>query len=149
MRLPRALSVLAVLPVALLVACGSVAAPSARQTVVLGELDAGKTVHARVGDSVQLELTESFPVPGSSLVWDVSSSAPSVLAPGKVTRNPPVRPLRGEVAYTAEFTAMAGGQAQLIARGSTTCEAMAKPGCPNRDFTITVAIAEKPSSTSS
>lgn len=121
--------------------CGSASMPAAPQTRVVGEADAGKTVQARIGDLVQVKLVESFPLPGSSLVWDVSSSAPSVLAPGSVTRDPAERPRIGQVAYTAEFTAKASGQAQLIARGSTTCEAMAKPGCPNRDFTVTVVVS--------
>ncbi|HVA73442.1 MAG TPA: hypothetical protein VNF71_02610 [Acidimicrobiales bacterium] len=125
---------------ACLLGCGS-AAPAAPQTLVLREADAGKTVQARIGDTVQVKLVESFPVPGSSLVWDVSSSAPSVLAAGKVTRDPAERPRIGQVAYTAEFSARAGGQAQLIARGSTTCEAMTKEGCPNRDFTVVVNVS--------
>jgi len=125
---------------ACLLGCGS-AAPTAPQTLVLGEADAGKTMQARIGDTIQVKLVESFPVPGSSLVWDVSSSAPSVLAAGKVTRDPAERPRIGQVAYTAEFIARAGGQAQLIARGSTTCEAMAKEGCPNRDFTVVVSVS--------
>jgi predicted secreted protein len=115
--------------------------PAAPQTRVVGEADAGRTVQARIGDTVQVRLVESFPVPGSSLVWDVSSSAPSVLAPGSVTRDPAERPRVGQVAYTAEFSAKSGGQAQLIARGSTTCEAMAKQSCPNQDFTITVVVS--------
>ncbi|MGH7764489.1 MAG: hypothetical protein ACREOM_08745 [Candidatus Dormibacteraceae bacterium] len=131
---------LGAIPLVALFACGS-AAPAAHQTLVLGEADAGRTVQAHVGDTLQVRLQESFPVPGSSLVWDVSTSAPSVVAAGNITRVPPERPITGQVAYTAEFTARGSGQAQLIARGSTTCEAMAKSGCPNRDFTITVAVA--------
>ena len=124
-----------------LLGCGSSVAPSTPQTLVLGEADAGKTVQVRIGDIIQVKLVESFPVPGSSLVWDVSSSAPSVLAAGKVARDPAQRPRIGQVAYTAEFSARADGQAQLIARGSTTCEAMTKEGCPNRGFTIAVNVS--------
>lgn len=125
----------------LTVACGSAATPAAHSTLVVGEADAGKIVQVRVGDTVRVTLQESFPVPGSSLVWDVSSSAPSILAAGKVSRDPAVRPRVGQVTYTADFTAAAAGQAQLIARGSTTCEAMNKVGCPNRDFTTTVMVS--------
>lgn len=123
-----------------LLGCGSTSTPAVHETLVLHEADAGQTVHARVGDSLQVKLVESFPVPGSSLVWDVSSSAPSVLAAGPITRDPAERPRIGQVAYTAEFSAKAKGGAQLIARGSTTCEAMTKEGCPNRDFTIAVSV---------
>jgi predicted secreted protein len=141
MSLKTCLRALVAASTVLLFACGSAAAPAAHNTLVLGEADAGRTVQAKVGDTVQVKLQESFPVPGSSLVWEVSSSAPSVLTAGRVTRDPAERPRIGQVAYTAEFTAKAGGQAQLIARGSTTCEAMAKEGCPNHDFTITVTVS--------
>lgn len=141
MSIKTRLGVLAGLSVVAMFACGSATSPGAHGTVVIGEADAGKTVQARVGDTVQVKLQESFPVPGSSLVWDVSSSAPSVLAIGKVTRDPATRPLIGHVDYTADFTAAAAGQAQLIARGSTTCEAMTKQGCPNQDFAVTVIVS--------
>lgn len=127
--------------VVLTLACGSAGTPAARSTVTVGEDDGGKTVHVRVGDIVRVKLQESFPVPGSSLIWEVSSSAPSVLAAGTVTRDPSERPRVGQVSYTADFTAAAAGHAQLIARGSTTCEAMSKEGCPNRDFTTTVMVS--------
>ncbi len=129
------------LTLVLTLACGSAPTSAAHSTVVVGEADAGKTVQARVGDTVRVMLQESFPVPGSSLIWDVSSNAPSVLAAGKVTRDPAERPRIGQVSYTADFIAAAAGQAQLIARGSTTCEAMTKQGCPNRDFTMTVIVS--------
>lgn len=132
---------LACLSVLLMFGCGSAATPAAHRTLVVGEADAGNAVQARVGDTVRVKLQESFPVPGSSLVWDVSSNAPSVLAVGKVTRDPAERPPIGKVDYTADFTAAAAGQAKLIARGSTTCEAMSKQGCPNRDFTVTVIVS--------
>ncbi|HSP08314.1 MAG TPA: hypothetical protein VLU92_01810 [Candidatus Dormibacteraeota bacterium] len=129
------------LAAACLFSCGSMAAPAAPLTHVVGEADAGTTVQARIGDAIEVKLVESFPLPGSSLLWDVSSSAPTVLAAGKVTRDPAERPRIGQVAYTAEFSARGQGRAQLIARGSTTCEAMTKEGCPNRDFTITVDVS--------
>lgn len=126
--------------VVLLLGCGSTAGRTP-ETLVLHESDGGRTVHVRAGDTVQVKLVESFPVPGSSLVWEVTSSTPSVLAAGRVTRDPAERPRIGQVAYTAEFSARTRGEARLIARGSTTCEAMAKEGCPNRDFTITVTVS--------
>ena len=140
MRLKASLRALVGLPVLLLVACGSASTPAAHSTLLVGEADAGKTLHARVGDTVVVKLQEDFPLPGSSLVWDVSSTTPSVLKPGSVTRDPAERPRIGHVSYTAVFTAKGAGRAQLLARGSTTCEAMAKPGCPNRDFTVVVEV---------
>ena len=124
-----------------LIACGQTAPAATPQTIETGQDQAGSTIQARVGDTVRIKLVEKFPVPGSSLVWDVSSSAPEVLKRDKVTRDPAERPRVGEVAYTADFKAVAAGQANLIASGSATCEAMAKPGCPNQDFTIVVKVS--------
>ena len=56
-------------------------------------------------------------------------------------RDPAERPRTGSVAYTADFTAGGAGTANLIARGSRTCEAMAGPGCQNTNFTVTIAIS--------
>jgi hypothetical protein len=125
----------------LALACGTVQTPGAPTTIVVAESDAGKTVQAKVGDTVRVKLQEDFPVPGSSLVWDVSSSAPSVLAPGPVTRDPAQGPAVGHVQYQADFVAGASGQAELNAHGATTCEAMAKASCPDRWFTITVIVS--------
>src|SRR5438046_5922473 len=116
---------------AALMACGAIGPGATPSTIVLHEDAAGTTVHAHVGDTVKVELQESYPVPGSSLVWDVSSSAPSVLKPQRVTRDPAQRPAHGTVAYTADFAASGTGQATLFARGSQTCEAMAN--CPQKD----------------
>jgi hypothetical protein len=121
-------------------ACGSIGpVPATNVTITLGENSAGKTVNAHVGDTIRVQLQDSFPVPGSSLVWDVSTSAPSVLKLSKVTRERPVRPGQGQLAYTAEFAALGAGQATLFARGSRTCEAM--PVCAQDAFTITVVVS--------
>jgi hypothetical protein len=123
-----------------LMACGSTGQPAhTPATIVLKEDAAGKTVPVHVGDTVLVELTESFPVPGSSLTWDVSTSAPSILKLQKVTRDPAQRPRQGTVAYTADFNASASGQAKLFARGAQTCEAMLT--CPQKDFTVTIVVS--------
>jgi hypothetical protein len=130
----------AVLLCASLLACGSATATgSTPSTIVVNQDFAGKTVQAHVGDTIRVQLQESFPLPGSSLVWDVTTSAPSVVKLDKVTRDPAERPRKGTVAYTADFSASAAGQAKLFARGSQTCEAM--PTCPQKDFTITVVVS--------
>jgi hypothetical protein len=130
-------------PLALLIlACGAATVTPAAQTVTLGEKDAGKTIQVRVGDTVRVQLVESFPVPGSSLVWDVNSSDPSVVAVVKAERTPQVRSgPGGSDTYTAFLTAGRTGQATLNAHGATTCEAMAKQSCPDRTFAITIAVA--------
>ncbi len=114
---------------------------AANSTVVLGQQDAGRTVHVMVGDTVRVTLTEDRPVPGSSLTWEVTSSLMSVLQAGAVTRNPPTLTPVGKDTYTADFLASAAGQAVLDAHGTTSCEAMAKAFCPDREFTLTVIVA--------
>lgn len=126
------------------VACGSATAAPASRTVDLGEKDAGSTVQVRIGDSVRVQLVESFPVPGSSLVWDVTSTGPTVLAGTKAERTPQTQtgPGIGRThTYTASFDAVAAGQSTLDAHGATACEAMMKQSCPDRNFTITVVVS--------
>jgi hypothetical protein len=81
-------------------------------------------------------------VPGSSLVWTVTASPAGVLKFVSENRSPQVRgtgPGRTDT-YTADFLAAGAGQAVLDAKGATTCEAMAKSGCPDQHFTITVVV---------
>jgi hypothetical protein len=122
-------------------ACGGVPAPPAGSTVLLHQTDGGKTVSVRGGDTVRVVLDDDYPVPGSSLVWNVASSPTSILQPGAVTRSPQVRNGPGRTdTYTAEFRAITAGQAVLNASGATTCEAMAKSNCPDQHFAITVVV---------
>jgi predicted secreted protein len=122
-------------------ACGGTPAPAAGTTILLHQSDAGKTFSVRGGDTVRIALDDNYPVPGSSLVWNVASSPASVLQLGTVTRSPQVRSGPGRTdTYTAEFRAMTAGQAVLAAKGATTCEAMAKTSCPDQQFTITVVV---------
>jgi predicted secreted protein len=123
-------------------ACGSAAAAPASRTIDLVEKDAGSTVQVRAGDTVRVQLVESFPVPGSSLVWDVTSTDQAVLLGIKAERTPQVRSGPGGTdTYTAFFKAAGAGRATLTGHGATTCEAMAKQSCPDRNFTIDVAVA--------
>jgi hypothetical protein len=125
------------------VSCGGAAAPAAASTIVLHDSDAGKTFNVHGGDTVRVVLTDKYPVPGSSLVWTVLASPDSVLKAGAWSRSAQVRdsgPGRTDT-YTADFKAVAAGQAKLDAKGATSCEAMAKPGCPDQAFTITVVVA--------
>jgi predicted secreted protein len=132
---------LSVLALAIASGCGASTSPAAGSTVVLGEADAGRTVQVKVGDTVRVTLEEDFPVPGSALVWDVTSHDASVLQQGKVTRSPRSQSgLGAHDTYTADFHAGAAGQAVLDAHGATSCEAMAKENCPDRDFNITIVV---------
>jgi len=127
------------LAVALAACGGSIGPAHVPTTIVVNQDSAGKTISAHVGDTIEVQLQESFPVPGSSLTWDVSTSSPSVLKLGKVTRDPAERPRQGTVKYTADFSATTSGEAKLFARGSQTCEAM--PVCPQKDFTVTIDVS--------
>jgi hypothetical protein len=123
------------------VACGGAAAAPAARTVDLGEKDAGTTVEVRAGDTLRVQLVETFPVPGSSLVWSVTSSDPAVLSVIKADRTPQVRSGPGGTdTYTIFLDASHAGHASLDAHGATTCEAMLKQSCPDRNFTITVVV---------
>jgi predicted secreted protein len=135
------LSALGVFALAATCACAAPPVPATGTTIVLHETDAGKTFNLHGGDTIRIVLDDSYPVPGSSLVWKVAGSPASVLQPGNVTRSPQVRNGPGRTdTYTAEFRAAAAGQASLDAQGATTCEAMAKSNCPDRHFTITVIV---------
>jgi hypothetical protein len=120
--------------------CGGSTSLAAASTIVLGQPDAGHTVQVRIGDTIKVTLQDDFPVPGSSLVWNVTSLDGSVLQLGVTTRSPQHTGLVGQDTYTAEFHALAAGQAVLDAHGTTSCEAMLKQNCPDRDFTITVVV---------
>ena len=123
------------------VACGSATVAPAG-TVDLGEKDAGSTVHVKSGDTLRMQLVESFPVPGSSLVWNVTTTDPAVLSLIKADRTPQVRSgPGGSDTYTVFFNASHAGRASLDAHGATSCEALAKQSCPDRNFTITVVVA--------
>jgi predicted secreted protein len=123
-------------------ACATGTASSPGTTVDLGEKDSGQAAHVRVGDTVRVTLEEDFPVPGSALVWNVTSSDAAVLQPGAATRSPQVRSgPGGHDTYTAEFRVLKAGQAVLVAHGTTSCEAMQKQFCPDREFNITVMVA--------
>jgi hypothetical protein len=123
------------------VACGGAPAQANGSTVVLHQTDGGKTFNVRGGDTVRVELIDTYPVPGSSLVWNVSGSPANILKAGTVGRSPQVRNGPGRTDdYTANFLAVGAGLAVLDANGATTCEAMAKPNCPDQHFTITVVV---------
>jgi hypothetical protein len=135
------LSALGVFAIASVGACGAAATPASSTTIVLHLTDAGKTFAVHGGDTVRIVLDDTYPVPGSSLVWNVAGSPTSILRPGVVIRSQQVRNGPGRTdTYSADFLAMAAGQAKLDAQGATTCEAMAKSNCPDQHFTITVVV---------
>ena len=144
MNTARWLRASACIVAAAVVACGAsgTSASVDHKTIAVGKDQAGQTIHVGVGDTVIVNVEEQFgPVPGIALVWDVSTSVPTVLKLEKVTRDPADRPRVGSVEYRAQFIAAKSGEASLFARGSQTCEAMAAPACKGLDFVIKVVVA--------
>jgi hypothetical protein len=135
------LCALGVFVIGLVGACGATATLPPGTTIVLHQTDAGKTFNVHGGDTVRIVLDDTYPVPGSSLVWNVAGSPATVLRPGVVVRSQQVRNGPGRTdTYSADFLAISAGQAKLDAQGVTTCEAMAKANCPDQHFTITVVV---------
>jgi hypothetical protein len=108
-------------------------------TVIVVRDDAnGKTVSARAGDRIELILSSSY--------WHVtSSSAPSVLrqdGPPVLLARPsgcPDLPGLGCTPVRADFTALSGGKAEIMASRSACGEALrCKPD--QTRFTVTVAV---------
>jgi hypothetical protein len=133
---------LGVFAIAAASACGAPSTPAVASTIVLHQTDAGKTFNVHGGDTVRIVLADNYPVPGSSLVWNVSGAPTTVLQPGAAVRSPMIKSGPGRTdTYTAEFRAIGAGQAVLDAKGVTSCEAMAKSNCPDQHFTITVVVA--------
>jgi hypothetical protein len=123
------------------VSCGGTPATAAT-TIVLHQVDAGKTFTVHGGDTVRVVLIDTYPVPGSSLVWTATGAPAGVLKFVSENRSPQVRgsgPGRTDT-YSADLLAVSAGQAVLDAKGATTCEAMAKSGCPDQHFTITIVV---------
>lgn len=135
----------AVMAALLSVACGSPSAgspgPGSTATptpIRVTETDFGQTIRASQGQSVEVELIDRRPVPGSSLVWSVSSTDAAVLElkselPGVAA------PMKDSV-YRAWFVARRAGTAKIHAAGATTCEAMLKSGCPDRSADVTIQV---------
>ena len=111
----------------------------AKPTLVLHETDATKTFALPAGSKVEINLTDHFPIPGSSLVWSVISSDSTTLSP--LSESSPA-PLPGAVTapYRATFLARSRGLGILAAHGATTCESMPKAFCPDQSFTITILV---------
>ncbi|HEY4026619.1 MAG TPA: hypothetical protein VGO86_09325 [Candidatus Dormibacteraeota bacterium] len=122
---------------AMTIACGAVRAPApAAQRVILHQADAGRTVAVHRGDTVELVLSEPRPVPGVSLTWTATSSAPSVLDP---TSTDPHGPSSGSY-FMADFAARAAGSSELTAQGTQRCEAMLPQACQQPRLTFRVVV---------
>src|SRR5258708_25753006 len=86
----QTLVVLGVVGAMAAVSCGSTPTSTAI-TIVLKQTDAGKTFNVHGGDKVRVELVDTYPVPGSSLVWTVTASPAGLLKAGSAYKSPPGR----------------------------------------------------------
>lgn len=129
----------AVLLVLSLGACGAVAgAPGASVTV--HEQDAGHAYSIHVGDTLNVDLLDSFPVPGSSIVWNADTSDGTVLSRVSATRETPSGIAHRQAHYLATFKALKSGKAIIQMVGTARCEAMNPAFCPQPSGAVAVRI---------
>ena len=126
--------------VLMLSACGAfAAAPGAHLT--LHEQDSGHTFAVRVGDTVNVDLLDSFPVPGSSVVWTADTSNAVVLTRLSTTREKAAGIANSQAHYVAIFKALRSGTASLQMIGAAQCEAMNPAFCPAHTGSITITVS--------
>ncbi len=130
---------LAVLLVLSLGACGAAAAaPSTSLTI--HQQDAGHAYSIHPGDTVTVDLLDSFPVPGSSVIWNADSSDGTVLNRVSVTRETPSGIAHSQAHYIATFKALKSGKASIRMVGTARCEAMNPAFCPQPSGAVAVRI---------
>lgn len=132
---------LALLSVVLVLsACAALAAAPAAQ-LTLHEQDFGHTFPVRVGDTVNVDLLDTFPVPGSSVVWTGDTSDTTVLSRLSTTREKPAAIANTEAHYLAIFKALKRGTATIQLVGAAQCEAMNPAFCPAHTGAITITVS--------
>jgi len=121
-------------------ACAAFA--SAPQPVLtLHGQDSGRGVAVHQGDTVKLDLLDTFPVPGSSVIWTADTSDASVLARVSNSRETPAGIAHSLAHYTAVFRALKQGTAAIRMTGVARCEAMNPAACPQPSGSIAVTIS--------
>lgn len=109
-------------------ACAAVAASQSELT--LHRQDAGRRYTVHVGDTVRIDLLDTFGVPGSSTVWQADTSNPSVLSRLTTSRQMPPSIMNSQGHYIATFRAQKSGEAIIKLVGAASCEAMNPAFCP-------------------
>lgn len=125
--------------VIVLSACAAFAgAPS---ELTLHQQDAGHQYKIHVGDTVKLDLLDSFGVPGSSVTWNADSSNAIVLSRTSTNRETPNRLFGSTAHYVATFRAQKAGSATIEMVGTARCEAMNPAFChqPSESIAVTVS----------
>ncbi|GAC1479262.1 MAG: hypothetical protein PVSMB9_02650 [Candidatus Dormibacteria bacterium] len=137
-----ALRLAALVPLAVLLsACGAVVLGAPNPPLTLHQRDFGHSYSIHAGDSVRLELVDTFPVPGSSVVWNADSADPSILTRVAATRGTPSSIANSKAGYVVVFKAIKSGQATIEAVGTASCEAMNPAFCPQPSGSIAITIS--------
>ena len=120
-------------------ACAAFAAASPSE-LTLHQQDAGHQYAVHVGDTVKVDLLDTFPVSGSSVVWTADTSNAAVLTRVGATRATPPSFARSQAHYIATFKAQKSGVATIKMAGVAHCEAMNPAFCPQPGGTITITV---------
>ena len=86
-------------------------------------------------------MLDTFPVPGSSVVWTAASSDTSVLSPAGETREAPASIARSQAHYIAIFKGLRAGEATIRLSGAARCEAMSPAFCHQPSGSISVTVS--------
>lgn len=121
-------------------ACAAFAAAPPTQ-ITLHQQDSGHRYAVHVGDTVKVDLLDSFPGPGSSTIWTADTSNGSVLARISTSRETPAKFVGGKAHYVATFQAQKSGEATIKMTGVAHCEAMNPAFCPQPSGAITVTVS--------
>lgn len=121
-------------------ACTAFAAAPPSQ-ITLHQQDSGRRDAVHVGDTVEVDLLDSFPAPGSSTIWTADTSNGSVLALISSSRETPARFVGSTAHYVATFKAQKSGEATIKMTGVAHCEAMNPAYCPQPSGAITVTVS--------
>jgi hypothetical protein len=140
MKLAHLKSVLLGPCVIALSACAAFASAPPSQ-LTLHQQDFGRQYSIHVGDTVKVDLLDTFPVPGSSVVWSAASTDPSVMTRISETRETPATIARSQAHYIAIFKAEKSGAATIKLSGAARCEAMNPAACPQQSGTMTVTVS--------
>jgi predicted secreted protein len=120
-------------------ACGVLAGSQSELT--LHQQDSGRHYTVHVGDTVKVDLLDTFPVPGSSTVWTADTSDATVLTRVSTTRERPASIMGSQAHYIATFKAQKSGDATIKLVGAASCEAMNPAFCPQPSGSIALTVS--------
>jgi hypothetical protein len=121
--------------------CAAFAASPSPSQLTLHQQDSGHRYTVHVGDTVKVDLLDTFGVPGSSTVWTADTANSSVLSRISTTRETPARMMGSQAHYVATFKAQKAGVTTIKLAGTAHCEAMNPAFCPQPQGTIAITVA--------